>query len=150
MGRTLCLVALKCNNVISEWININKHQNIRSFEKNGVFGRDKGKVPGLLRRRGRAKQRESTSGMQGWITAWRYVGVWFPQRLCTELCNPLRTTAGSWRRAHIDIREGGGGRSKVEQPSQSWEDATCRTGESSLLPSAFKEASPIRLFAGWR
>lgn len=58
--------------------------------------------------------------MQGWIIAWRYVGVWFPQRLCTELYNPLRTTAGSWRRAHIDIR---GGKSKVEQPSQSWEDA---------------------------
>lgn len=42
--------------------------------------------------------------MQGWIIAWRYVGVWFPQQLCTELYNPLGTTAGSWRRAHIDIR----------------------------------------------
>lgn len=63
-------------------------------------------MSGLLRWSGRAKQRVSASGMQGWIMAWRYVGVWFPQRLCTEVYNPLRTTAGSWRRARIDI--GGG------------------------------------------
>lgn len=40
--------------------------------------------------------------------------MWFPQRLCTQGYNPLPTTAGSRRRAHIHT----GG--EVEQPSQSW------------------------------
>lgn len=53
--------------------------------------------------------------MPGWIIAWRYVGVWFPLRLCTEVYNPLRTTAGSWRRAHIDIG-GGFGKARLSSP----------------------------------
>lgn len=53
--------------------------------------------------------------MQGWIIAWRYAGVWLPQRLCAEVYNPLRRTAGSWRRADVDITGGG---SEVEMTAE--------------------------------
>lgn len=76
------------------------------FLEKGAFGEGAGQSVGAaaLERPGQAE-----SGMQGWTIAWRHVGVWFPQRLCAEVYNPLRTTAGSWRRAHTHRRRWGGG-----------------------------------------
>lgn len=102
---------------------MNKYQKIKDFflKKREHLGETRAKCRGCCTGAAKPSRERSTSGMQGWIIAWRYVGVWFPQRPCTEVYNPLRTTAGSWRRAHIHIGVGG---SKVEQPSQSWADAT--------------------------
>lgn len=75
------------------------------FLEKGAFWEGAGQSVGAaaLERPGQAE-----SGMQGWTIAWRYVGVWFPQRLCAEVYNPLRTTAGSWRRARTHTDIGGG------------------------------------------